>query len=289
MLLGAHESIAKGLDHAVELARADGCDGFQIFTKSSGQWRDPPLDPLRIDAFRQARGPLPVLAHASYLPNLCAVDATLLEKSRVALVNEVLRCDALGVDQVVFHPGAHLGAGVEAGVARVVESIGWILERTRGTRPLLTIENTAGQGTCIGATFAELGAMVRGVDDPRVAVCIDTCHLFAAGYDLVDDYDAVIGELDREVGLAHVRAMHLNDSKKPRGARVDRHDRPGSGEMGLGPFGRLMNDRRFDHVLGVVEIPPAEVRRGREVRVIRPLLDRLRGLRAASVSPRKRA
>lgn len=298
MLLGAHESIAGGLERAFALAEVDGCEAIQIFTKTSGQWREPVVDADRIAAFRDARGQssiarAPVLAHGSYLLNLCTADAALIERSRVALVNEVLRCDALGVDQAIFHPGAHLGDGARAGVERAVEGLAWVLERTRGARTALVLENNAGQGSCVGAPFSELGAIVRGIDElcgdesrARVGVCIDTCHAFAAGYDLSTDagYDAAFAELDRELGVARVRSMHLNDSKKPLGSRVDRHERPGEGEMGLRPFARLLADPRFASVVGVVELPPTEVRRGREVRVIKPLLDGLRGL----VAPARR-
>jgi deoxyribonuclease-4 len=238
------------------------------------------------------------MAHGSYLPNLCTKDEALIERSRVSLVNEVLRCDAFGIEHVVFHPGAHMGAGVDAGISRTVENLAWVLERTRGASASLTIENTAGQGTCIAASFEEIGAILRGVDElmgdearARVSVCIDTCHAFAAGYDLANEagFDLALAELDAHVGIARVRGMHLNDSKKALGCRVDRHERPGQGAMGLYPFHRLMNDPRFAQTVGVVELPPTEVRRGREVRVIKPLLTKLRALKDAPVPARKRA
>ncbi|MBI2393268.1 MAG: deoxyribonuclease IV [Deltaproteobacteria bacterium] len=223
MLLGAHESIAGGLHRAFALGEVDGCDAIQIFTKTSGQWREPVVDADRISAFRDARGQsriarAPVLAHGSYLLNLCTRDAALIERSRVALVNEVLRCDALGVDQAIFHPGAHLGDGPRAGIERAVESLAWVVERTRGARTALVLENNAGQGSCVAAPFSELGAIIRGVDEvcgdesrARVGACIDTCHAFAAGYDLSTDegWDAAFAELDRELGVARIRSMHL--------------------------------------------------------------------------------
>lgn len=303
MLLGAHESVKGGLHNAFGYAAADGCEGIQIFTKSSGQWRDPEHTRAEIDAFKEARARskfsrAPIMAHGSYLPNLCTTDRALIERSRVSLVNEVLRCDAFAIEHVVFHPGAHMGAGVEAGVARTVENLAWVLERTRGARASLTIENTAGQGSCIASRFAEIGAILRGVDElmgeesrARVNVCIDTCHAFAAGYDLTTEqgFDAALAELDAEVSIARVRGMHLNDSVKGLGCRVDRHERPGRGAMGLYPFRRLMNDPRFSNIVGVVELPPTEVRRGREVRVIKPLLAKLRALVDAPVPARQRA
>jgi deoxyribonuclease IV len=291
MLLGAHESVKGGLHNAFGFAREDACEGIQIFTKSSGQWKDPTHTAEQIAAFRDARaaarcGTSPVLAHGSYLPNLCSSDRALVERSRVSLVNEVLRCDAFGIEHIVFHPGAHMGVGTRAGVDRVVENLAWVLERTSGARASLTLENTAGQGTCLGASFTELGEIVRGLDQVmpseshRVHVCIDTCHAYAAGYDLATEagFDAAFLELDREIGVHRIRAFHLNDSLKPLGCRVDRHATPGRGEMGLYPFQRLVNDARLKDVVGVVELPPTEVRRGREVRVIKPLLKKLRAL-----------
>jgi len=303
MLLGAHESVKGGLHNAFGYAAEDACEGIQIFTKSSGQWRDPAHTRDEIEKFREARArsrfaASPIMAHGSYLPNLCTTDPALIERSRVSLVNEVLRCDALGIEHVVFHPGAHLDAGVDAGIARSVENLAWVLERTKGARASLTIENTAGQGSCIAASFGEIGAILRGVDQvmgeesrARVNVCIDTCHAFAAGYDLITEsgYDAALAELDTEISIARVRGMHLNDSMRGLGCRVDRHERPGKGQMGLYPFFRLMNDPRFESIVGVVELPPTEVRRGREVRVIKPLLETLRALQGAPVPARKRA
>lgn len=299
MLLGAHESVKGGLHNAFGLATLDACEGLQIFTKSSGQWREPTHTAEQIAAFADARaaapcGAAPILAHGSYLPNLCSADRALVERSRVSLVNEVLRCERFGIDQIVFHPGAHLGAGSAAGVERVVENLAWVLARTSGARASLTLENTAGSGTCLGASFAELGAIVRGLDEvigaerDRVHVCIDTCHAFAAGYDLATPagFDRAWEELDREIGVERVRAVHLNDSMKPLHSRVDRHATPGEGEMGLYPFWRLVNEPRLASVVAVVELAPTAVRRGREVRVIKPLLRRLRALGGAPAPAR---
>lgn len=294
MLLGAHQSIAGGLHKAWELAAEDGCAAIQIFTKNKGAWADPVHDPGRVRAFRDARATVstkrPVLAHGSYLANLCAKDGTILERSRASLLAEVMRCDALGVDHVVFHPGAHLGRGTEAGIALAAEQIAWVLERSRGSKVSLAIENTAGQGSCIAASFAELGALLRACDglagresQRRVGVCIDTCHAFAAGYDLrgKKGFDAAFGELDHEVSIARIRAFHVNDSKGALGSRVDRHARIGEGELGYYPFWRLMNDRALASVAGVIETAPVVAKDGKKDRFFKQQIALLRGFAGA--------
>jgi deoxyribonuclease-4 len=272
MLIGAHQSISGGVDKAWAPADEDGCEALQIFTKNASQWREPTIDPGQARSFMDARakakaGLAPVLSHDSYLINLCALDEAARVKSRESLLQEALRCEALGVDHVVLHPGAHMGAGSEAGVAHAVEALAWVLERTKGAKVSLLVENTAGQGSCIAADLLEVGAILRGVaqlggDDARArsGLCLDTCHTLAAGHELRDPagFDATWALIDREIGVDRVRAMHLNDSKKGLGCRVDRHERIGEGELGLYPFWRLMNDPRLARVVGVLETPPVE-------------------------------
>ncbi len=259
MLLGAHESVAGGLAKAFERATIDGCAALQIFTKNSNQWRDPEVTDDQIAFFRAAHaasGGIPVMAHTSYLINLATDKADILAKSRDALVAEVNRCSGLGVAYAVLHPGAHLGAGEDIGVARTVESLDEVHERTTGASARILIENTAGQGTCVGHRIDHLAEIFARVKHPeRLGVCIDTQHTFAAGYDIStpDGYAKTFEDLDRAVGIARICAFHLNDSKKPLGSRVDRHENIGEGLLGLGLFWRLANDPRFAKIPAVVE------------------------------------
>ncbi len=298
MLIGAHQSIAGGVHKAWSPADEDGCEAVQIFTKNASMWKEPVIAPDQVRAFADARakakaGGAPVLSHDSYLINLCGLEPELRLKSREALLQEALRCEALGVDYVVLHPGAHMGAGAEAGVAHAAESLAWVLERTRGAKVGLLVENTAGQGSCIAADLLEVGAILRGIDQlggadakARAGVCLDTCHTFAAGYDLStpEGFDATFALIEREFGVDRIRAMHLNDSKKGLGCRVDRHERFGEGELGAYPFWRLMNDARLARVVGVLETPPVE-----KDRAFRDQLRTLRGLVGAAAPAVKAA
>jgi deoxyribonuclease-4 len=298
MLIGAHQSIAGGVHKAWSPADEDGCEAVQIFTKNASMWKEPVIAPDQARAFADARakakaGSAPVLSHDSYLINLCGLEPDLRIKSREALLQEALRCEALGVDYVVLHPGAHMGAGAEAGVAHAAEALAWVLERTRGAKVGLLVENTAGQGSCIAANLSEVGAILRGIDQlaggdakARAGVCLDTCHTFAAGYDLStpEGFDATWALIEREFGVDRIRAMHLNDSKKGLGCRVDRHERFGEGELGKYPFWRLMNDPRLARVVGVLETPPVE-----KDRAFRDQLLTLRGLVGAEAPAVKAA
>jgi len=257
-------SITGGLPRAVERARAAGCDSLQIFTKSSGQWRARPLPDTEIAEFRRLSLELdvrPVMAHASYLINLGTPDDTLGSRSRAALVEELDRAEALGLLGVVLHPGAYTTTTEEAGLARIADGIVSVLADRPDQRTMLLLEHTAGQGTNLGHTFEQLGVIIAAVDQAataeRIGVCLDTCHLLAAGYDLATDasYAATIGQLDRYVGLDRLRAIHLNDSKTPLGSRVDRHTHIGSGHVGLGAFRRLLTDPRMQDLPMVLETP----------------------------------
>ncbi len=262
MLFGAHESVAGGLHLALGRARADGCAAVQIFTKNKSAWAEPERGAAEVRLFREARaalGPDVVLmAHTSYLLNLAADDATILARSKDALAAELLRCNALGVAYCVLHPGAHLGIGLRAGLARVADSIGEVLERTSDARCRVLLENTAGQGTCLGSRFDELADLLARLPARRLGVCFDTQHAFAAGYDLVGEaaYERTLGELDDVVGLRRVLAVHANDSKRERGSRVDRHEHAGDGYLGISTFRRLANDPRLAAVPAVIEVPP---------------------------------
>jgi deoxyribonuclease-4 len=263
-ILGAHESIAGGYYKAVDIARRVGCDCVQIFTKNNNQWRAKELTDDDVEKFQQAlaeRGITHPLAHDSYLINLASPDKVLWKKSVDAFVVEVLRAERLGIPYVVTHPGAYTTSSEAAGVKAIVRALDEVHRQTRGIRAQCLLENTAGQGSCLGCKFEHLAAVIDGVRDPdRLGVCIDTCHTFAAGYPLgtEKEYKATIAALDKTVGLKLVKAFHLNDSQKPLGSRVDRHAGIGRGQMGKEPFRFLLNDRRFRKVPMYLETPKGE-------------------------------
>jgi len=260
MRLGAHQSVAGGAFMAIQRGREDGCDAVQIFARPSSQWKTRPIGAEEISMFRSelAQVGWPSMSHGSYLINLCATDPVILDKSRAALEEELTSAEELGLDFVVLHPGAHLGAGERDGIATVAESLRLVHQRTRGTKVRLLIEVTAGQGSCLGCRFEHLEAMLsqaRAAGD--VGICVDTCHVHAAGYDLSTEegYERTFDELDRIVGLDRVAAFHLNDSKTRAGSHVDRHAEIGDGYLGLLPFWRLVNDPRFASTPAVLETP----------------------------------
>ena len=263
-LLGAHMSIAGGHHHAVEAAYRAGCTALQIFTKGNNQWAAKPLTEEGVRAFADARaryGVRCVVAHSSYLINLGTPDDALFEKSIDAFAIELERCEALDVSHLIFHPGAHVGSGEEAGLARVARGIDEAHRRLPGLRVKTTLELTAGQGSCLGHTFEHLGAILARVGAPeRVAVCIDTCHMLAAGYDFrdADGYEETFARFDECVGIERIEAFHVNDSKKDVGSRVDRHETLGEGFLGDEPFRLLMNDARFVGVPMLLETPKGD-------------------------------
>jgi deoxyribonuclease-4 len=265
MRLGAHISIAGGLDRVWGRADADRCEAVQIFTQSGRGWAARARDPgaIREFAAEGARRRLPLLVHDSYLINLASGDPALAARSRAAFLEELERCEALGVGGVVFHPGAHLGDGPEVGLPRVAAAMRAALAATAGYRVRLLVEITAGQGTCLGARFAEIRWILDDVgDDARTGVCFDTCHAFAAGYDLRGGYERVWRAFDEALGLRRLRAFHLNDSRCELGSRVDRHAAIGAGVLGDGVFRRLVRDPRFRGVPAVLELPPEMVADG---------------------------
>src|SRR5580698_3328775 len=237
------------LSHASD-RKADGCEAVQIFARPSAQWRAKPLLPEEISLFRSEHATVgwPTLSHASYLINLSAADPDILAKSRDALADEMFRAEELGLDFVVLHPGAHLGAGVADGVEAAADSLSDLDARTRGMRVQLLLEITAGQGSCLGCRFEEMEAMLaRARGGESVGICFDTCHAHASGYDLSTEegYERTFEAFARVIGLDRLRAFHLNDSKTPTGSHVDRHAEIGDGYLGLLPFWRLVNDARF--------------------------------------------
>ena len=264
MILGAHTSIAGGLHRALERGRELGCETVAIFSRNQRQWRVPPLAPEAVAAWREALERLgydaaAVLCHDSYLINLGHPEREPWERSRAAFLAEVDRCDALGIRHLVFHPGAHLGGLSERGCCeRVAEALRWTLDARPDSQVVLCVENTAGQGTTIGHRVEHLARILERTDAPgRVGVCFDTCHAFAAGYDLrlEPDYEATLRSWDDAVGLDRIRGVHLNDAQRPLGSRVDRHANIGFGELGEAVFRRLVNDPRFAHCPACVETP----------------------------------
>lgn len=252
-------SIAGGYYKAVERAREFGCDCVQLFTKNSNQWRAKPLSEEDVARFRAAvasSGIAHTVAHDSYLINLAAPDDALWRKSLDAFVEELQRAATLGIPHVVTHPGAFTSSSEEQGIARVIEALDAADAATGGLAVGTLLETTAGQGSTLGWSFEQLSLMLAGVKNPeRVGICVDTCHIFAAGYPLTPKraYDNTMRELDRRIGLGRIKAFHLNDSKKPLGSRVDRHEHIGRGHIGLEAFGYLVNDRRFREVPMYIE------------------------------------
>jgi deoxyribonuclease IV len=257
-LIGAHLSTRGGLHTVFERASAIDASAVALFAKNSNQWKGKVLTDEDCATFNAQRTVRPLLTHASYLINLSTTNEEFHRKSIAALIDELDRAERLGIHAVVLHPGAHMGAGSEAAVERIALSLDEVHAAIPNHRVVTLLETSAGQGSCVGCTFEELGQMIARVDDPnRVGVCFDTCHVFASGYEIRtrDGYERTIDDLERHVGLHNVGAFHLNDSKKPLGSRVDRHQHIGEGEIGLDAFRFLLNDARFARVPKVLETP----------------------------------
>jgi deoxyribonuclease-4 len=261
-LLGAHVSVAGGLPRAFEHGEALGCDAVQVFVKNPNQWRGRELTDEEIAAFRAAHAASrvgPVVAHASYLINLAASDRVVLRRSRAALADELARCARLGIEGLVVHPGAHVGGGAAAGVARVAASLDAVLGMLPDVQTRVLLENTAGQGSCLGCKLEELAAIrLRTAQPRRVGFCLDTCHAFAAGYAVHEarGYGDFMAEVEGLLGLAHVRCFHLNDSARPFASRRDRHAHIGEGAIGLAPFARFLHDPRLAGMPMLLETEP---------------------------------
>lgn len=258
--IGAHVSTGGGVEAAPLNAGEIGASAFALFTKNQRQWMSKPLTSDNIELFKENCMKLGldaryILPHDSYLINLGHPEEEGLQKSRAAFLDEMQRCEQLGLKLLNFHPGSHLNKiSLEECLDRVAESINITLSKTHGV--VAVIENTAGQGSNVGNEFWQLKHIIDRVDDrSRVGVCLDTCHTYTAGYDLVNEYDKVFEEFDTAVGFDYLRAIHLNDSKKALGSRVDRHDSIGKGLIGMDFFHRFMQDERFDNIPIVLETP----------------------------------
>ncbi len=273
MLIGAHESIAGGVSQAFARAMEHGGASLQIFTKNARGWNAPELSEQERRNFRgeARRSALPVIAHGSYLVNLGSEDPVIRGKSLHCVADELERCERLGVSDLVMHPGSNPDEA--RGLRVIADGLNEILAGAKGYRARISLEVTAGQGNCLGHRFEHLAAILdRVTREDRLGICLDTCHLFAAGYDLStrEGYEKVMAEFDDIVGLHRVRCFHLNDCKKPLGCRVDRHEEIGKGSLGLTAFRCLVNDPRFEHTVGVLETPFYE-RYGEAIQLLRSL------------------
>lgn len=257
-------SIAGGVYNAFDHGESFKCTTIQIFTKSSNQWRAKPLSDDDIATFKRRQletGISPVVAHDSYLINLGSNDKALLRKSKEAFLVEIERCELLDIPYLVMHPGSHTGAGEESGLEIIADSLSWLHRKSPGAKVMICLETTAGQGTNLGYRFEQIAKMIEMTDSPeRLAVCLDTCHIFAAGYDIRTEkaYRKTISEFDSIIGLGQLKVIHFNDCKRELGSRVDRHAHIGEGQIGVEAFGFFMNDRRFAKIPKILETPKGD-------------------------------
>lgn len=271
--IGAHVSASGGVENAPLNATSIGADAFALFTKNQRQWVSSPLSDKSIRLFKErcSEGGYDaryILPHDSYLINLGSPDEEAQQKSRAAFIDEMKRCEQLGLQLLNFHPGSHLNKiSVEECLDKIAANINLALSMTQGVTAV--IENTAGQGSNVGNKLEEIRYIIDRIDDKsRVGYCIDTCHFYSAGYDIVDNYEEAFGELEKVLGLEYLRGIHLNDTKKPLGSRVDRHESIGLGLLGMDFFARFMKDSRFDAVPIILETPD-ETRWASEIELLR--------------------
>ncbi len=263
-LIGAHVFVEGSVDSAITKAEEFGFTAIQIFTRNNNRWASKPLSEKEINSFKEklANSKIKVVvSHDSYLINLCAVDKEILEKSRIAFKDELDRCEQLGIPYLNFHPGSHGGAGENEGIKLIAESLNLLHQQTKNYKVKSMLEATAGQGNALGYKFEQLAKIIELVEEKeRMCVCIDTAHIFAAGYNIKDskDYKKVMSEFDRIIGLDLLKCIHMNDSKKPLGSRVDRHDHIGKGEIGLEGFTNIMNDKKLIDVALILETPKSK-------------------------------
>ncbi len=279
-ILGAHTSVEGGVSKAIDLAEKLQFDAVQIFTKNASRWSANPLPEKEIISFKEKLERSKIdhtFSHDSYLINLCAANDDLLKKSRTAFKDEILRCDQLGIPYLVFHPGAHMGMGEEKGLEMIANSLNLILNELHDRKVICLLETTAGQGSALGFKFEHLKSIIDKVEDKRrVGVCLDTAHIFAAGYDLrsEDGYKKTFSQFDEIIGLDLLKCIHINDSKKELGSRVDRHEHIGKGFIGEEGFRNLMNDERLRAVPMILETPKTkgQLEDCENIRVLRSLV-----------------
>ena len=261
LLLGAHTSTSGGVSKSIERAENLGFTAIQIFTKNNNRWFQKPFDQKEIDKFKtnlKNSSIKFVVSHDSYLINLCAKDNSILKKSRDAFLDELTRCEQLGIPYLNFHPGSHVGAGEKDGIKLIAESLNIAHNKTKNFKVSSMLEATAGAGTAIGYRFEQLSEIIDRVDDKeRMSVCIDTAHIFAAGYDIKNpkNYKKVIKEFDDIIGLDRLKCFHMNDSKKELGSKRDRHEHIGKGFIGKEGFSNIMNDRQLKKIPKILETP----------------------------------
>lgn len=280
MYLGAHMSIAESVALAPERGEAAGCEAIQIFSRSPRMLKNTkPLTVEETTAFRDnlaAHHIARAVIHANYLINLASPDKNLLKVSRTAFVEELDRAQQLGVRDVIFHPGAHLGKGEAQGLRTIAESLDWCVDRARAPDVFAVLENTAGAGSVLGCTFEQIGEIIKGSSHPdRLGLCVDTCHTFAAGYDFRtrEGYEALMQTVDATAGLTRLRAFHLNDSKGDLGSHQDRHENIGKGKIGLEGFRPFVNDPRFRELPGCLEYPGDDRGYRRNLKALRSLIE----------------
>ncbi len=280
ILLGAHMSIAGGVYNCFDHGEHFKCTTIQIFTKNASQWRAKPLTETEIDKFKERQKQTkisPVVAHDSYLINLGSNNKALLQKSKEAFLVEMQRCELLEIPCLVTHPGSHTGAGEEAGLKTIADSLSWLHHKLPEAKVMICLETTAGQGTNLGYRFEQIANIIELSDSPeRLGVCLDTCHIFAAGYDIRTEkaYRKTMGEFDSVIGLKRLKVIHFNDSRKELGSRIDRHEHIGKGCIGVEPFGLFMNDRRLAKIPKILETPKGDDATGddRNLTILRNLV-----------------
>ncbi|KAF0218467.1 MAG: deoxyribonuclease [Geobacteraceae bacterium] len=262
--IGAHMSIAGGIFNAPERGVKVGCGVVQIFTQNSNQWRGKPVTDSDVALFKEkwcASGMNEIVSHDIYLINLAAPPGEIRDKSLAAFQEEMERCSRLGIEKIIMHPGAHLGEGEEVAIGRIIDAFDLLFEKVADYTGKVLLETTAGQGSNVGYIFEHLNRIIKGsAFSDRFAVCYDTCHTYAAGYDITTEkgYQAVFAEFNRIIGLERLQAFHMNDSKKGLNSRVDRHEHIGKGAMGLDGFRLLVNDPRFAKIPKVLETPKGD-------------------------------
>lgn len=277
-LLGAHMSISGGLKRALLRGHDLGCNTIQMFTKSSVQWKERFLEEQEVAKFREIRKRVninPVISHNSYLINLASADEGLYKKSIDAMLHEMQRCELLGVNYLVIHPGSHRGRGEEYGIEKIVCALNMIHERTKGYNVKIALETTAGQGTALGYRLEQIAQIIKSTEDAsRLAFCLDTCHSFAAGYELRTEggYERLFNEIEEITGMEKLKVIHLNDSKADCGSRIDRHENIGRGMIGERPFRWIMSDERLKDIPKIIETPGL----GKDLEKDRENLDLLR-------------
>lgn len=261
MIIGAHVSIKGGVQYAIGHAREIGCESFQIFTKNQRRWHNPPIKTHSANSFKHLKneyfGNTAICAHASYLINLCAAETEKLNNSRLALADELNCCDMLAIDYLVIHPGSYTIKSMDWGIKTIIDSLNIVL-LNQNYKTQILLETTAGQGSSIGHDFSQLAQIIKGVENKQcVGVCLDTCHVFAAGYQIAISagLEDMFECFDCEIGLHHLKLFHLNDSKMRCGSKVDRHAAIGEGLIGKNSFERLINHPEFKNIPGIIEIP----------------------------------